>query len=441
LARKAVTLGKRVRIVIRSSDPRAARAVREACAAAGRAALAFTGPTELQARAGAQAEIEIFVEADPAQAVRNARATEGSGRLAAAIALSDQASRVTDLGNLAALDLNAPPAALARRIDGIGALGLLEEEVAARRISLVALGLELPEPSAMQGGPARILFVGRPDPYFVAFERASAGATSIQAALTSFAAFDHLHDESFDAVVVNGGGEGSNALTLCSALRHNADHAAVPALFVCPGPDDALAMEAAERGASIVTHAQAPASQALGWLLGDVAAERRRKRAETELRALLAAGAEPRSRLATPLFVERHIETLAARAHAAGRPLAVVAVHLSPAPGASPAHPAVQRRAFADAGDLVARLARSAYTPGLIEDETLVIAMPALDEAEAATAATRIAAVGECTAFATEHGAGPLNFITSLTALAPGESGAGLLARALFGVRKWAANG
>jgi hypothetical protein len=49
--------------------------------------------------------------------------------------------------------------------------------------------------------------------------------------------------------------------------------------------------------------------------------------------------------------------------------------------------------------------------------------------------AERIASVAECTAFAVgDDGAGPLVFERSAVELQPGESGAGLLARALRGI-------
>ena len=44
----------------------------------------------------------------------------------------------------------------------------------------------------------------------------------MRATFTSFSAFDHLHDDRFDALVLNGGADASAALSLISALRRNA---------------------------------------------------------------------------------------------------------------------------------------------------------------------------------------------------------------------------
>lgn len=60
------------------------------------------------------------------------------------------------------------------------------------------------------------------------------------------------------------------------------------------------------------------------------------------------------------------------------------------------------------------------------------MALPAANLLAARRAAERIASVAECTAFASgENSSGPLVFEQSTVELQPGESGMGLLARAL----------
>ena len=64
--------------------------------------------------------------------------------------------------------------------------------------------------------------------------------------------------------------------------------------------------------------------------------------------------------------------------------------------------------------------------------DVIAIALPASRLKSAKRTAERIASVAECTAFASGDGsAGPLVFEQSAVEMQPGESGAGMLARAL----------
>ena len=443
LARKAVALGNGVRILIRSSDPRLARALQDRFAEADQPAMAFAGPTGPAPRGPPPEDVTIVIEADVATAMaRAAELAPDPARLALAVAALTAAGPIlAGFDGFDAIDVNAPPAALRRRIAALWRVGLARDELAARRATMSALGFPAAPRAPEADAPPRLLFVGRPDPYFLALERAAGAAgASILGALTTFAAFDHLHDERFDAVIVNGAVDPGPALSLCGALRRNTDLATLPAMVACtPDAEAATVRDAAERGADVIDRGDGPPQAALSWLIREIKAERRRRQIDADLGACLATVAEPRSRLANPLFIERHVETLAARHHASGRALSVAAIRLSPAPGASVPHPAAWTRTFADAAGVAARLIRTADTGAVWDDDTLILALPALDERDARAALDRIVAVGECTAFASEP-AGPLEFNAHAATLAPGESGAGLLARALGGLSRWAAH-
>ena len=63
---------------------------------------------------------------------------------------------------------------------------------------------------------------------FLALERVLAEQGGlVAAAFSSYAGFDHLHDEPFDAVVLNGAQDAQTAISLCAALRRNATQPAV----------------------------------------------------------------------------------------------------------------------------------------------------------------------------------------------------------------------
>lgn len=423
-----------MRIVVRGRDVRAVRDAQALLAAAGVEAVALPGAAK-----SAEGEDVVIVSA-----MKNERAT------AAAYATSLAAERAP-LALLAGLEHAAPPPLglkTAPPFTGAIALdapaALLDAQIAAfirdgvaagernrRRATAVELGLKAPktpEPKKL-----RALYVGAPSPFFLKLEAAFSqydGTTA--AAFSSFVGFDHLHNENFDCVVLNGAQESPRAISFCSALRRNAGLYHLPTLMLTAPGDEKTAKSAIERGACAVAPADAANGPALGWLFEAIRRERMRKRAEHELRALRDIMGEARTGLfrAEPFGV--HLARLADDHHATGRAFSVVALRVLPAHGAREPAEDVWRKGFAEIASLAGRLVRDADCGATLGADLIALALPATDLKGARRTAERVASVAECTAFASgETGAGPLVFEQSVAELQPGESGKGLLARAL----------
>lgn len=321
---------------------------------------------------------------------------------------------------------------LARALESVARDGQAKAEAAARALTAAALGhvVDTPEP---QHAPPRILFVGAPDPCFLALDhrlRVRGGAA--RASFTSFAAFDHLHDEAFDAVALNARSDASAALSLCGALRRNTDLNQLPTLFLHDG-QDALAEEATSRGASVLVAPGDDVEARLAWLDADIARRRSRIAVEAALSARLLEAAAPGLAIYSRAAFLAHLETLARTHEATDRPLSVATLHFSPAPGATPPEPRQWQAGFREAASLAARLLRACDAPALIDGETLVVIFPCTEREEAAQAAERLASVTECTAFAfgVDDGRPPIVIAASTASRAPGETGASLAARAI----------
>jgi GGDEF domain-containing protein len=115
----------------------------------------------------------------------------------------------------------------------------------------------------------------------------------------------------------------------------------------------------------------------------------------------------------------------------ANRPFSVIAFRLEGLNGLSPPDAA---RAFGEAASLALRLVRAEDLAGRIGEDTFAILLPNTDALAADIASRRISAVAECTAFAASPAGAGVQLVSAIACLAPGEGGAGLLARTLDGL-------
>lgn len=334
-------------------------------------------------------------------------------------------------GLTGAVALDAPPALLAAQMGALIRLAVIEEERARRLRTAESLSIAAPAPT--EARKLRALYIGAPSPVFLSLERAlSEHGGLVAAAFTSYTGFDHLHDQLFDAVVLNGAQDAPTAISLCAALRRNASLAHMPTLMVTAAGDAATAAAAIERGASAVTEVNASSGAGLGWLFEAIRRERRRSAAEHDVRALCDLMGDVRTGLFRRDAFDAHLGLLAADHHGSGRALSLAALRVMPAHGSREPTAETWKRGFSEIANLASRLMRDADCGAIIGGDLIAIALPAERLKAARRMAERIASVAECTAFAAGEGdVGPLVFEQSCVELQPGESGAGMLARAL----------
>ena len=413
-----------MRIVVRSPDLRAARNAQTLLAAAGLEAM--VAPAGLAAPEGE--DVLIVPGSTKLDAPGRPPLVVLCGLLREAPPPIGLESRGAFTGAIA---LDAPPRLLAAQISAFIRDGVAQEERTRRRATAAELGLAAPKP--LEHKKLKAVYIGAPSPKFLRLETAlSQHGGLVTAAFSSFTGFDHLHDEAFDAVVLNGAQDPGTAISLCAALRRNAGLYHLPTLVITAPGDEATAKAAIERGASAVTALNESAGPGLGWLFEAIRRERKRKVAEHELRALRDIMGDSRTGLFRRAPFEMHLARLADDHHANGRPLGLAALRVLPAHGARVPSEEIWKRGFTEIASLAGRLARDADSGATIGGDVIALALPAADLKSARRAAERVASVAECTAFASgENSSGPLVFEQSCVELQPGESGMGLLARAL----------
>jgi two-component system, cell cycle response regulator PopA len=428
-----------LRIVVRSTDVRGAREGQERLAGARIEATAIGAPAAPW-RAAPEGEDVLVINAmkhglAEAEEFAAAACAEGRAPLCVLAGLAaDAPPRPGQIGGGAltgAVALDATPALLAAQVRAAARAGVAEEECARRMQTATQLGARAParpEPRKLKA-----LYIGAPSPLFLSLESSLAREGGlVAAAFTSYCGFDHLHDEEFDAVVLNGANDPQTAISLCAALRRNANLHHLPTLVIT-APDDANTANASiERGASAVVETNAPCAPALGWLMEAVRRERRRRSAEHDLRALRDIMGDARTGLMRREAFTAHLERMADDHHRSGRRLGLTALRVAPAPGARKPAPQAWKRGMSEVASLAGRLIRDADCGAVLAGDVIAVALPMTDIMGARRTAERIASVADCSAFASGEGeAGPLSFEQSIAELAPGESGRGLLARTL----------
>ncbi|MBI1187079.1 MAG: hypothetical protein GC206_07075 [Alphaproteobacteria bacterium] len=424
-----------MRIIVRSPDAREARLTQEKLEAAGVRAAAIGGD-----RPAPEGEDLVIIDASDRRRsglMEFARSVAQAPAKPLAILAAAPWGRPppTDLDWAGPFDswisLDAGPDLLRRQVQAAARVGVAEEELRRRRVTagdLGCAGAEPPRRRRLKG-----LYIGAPSPFFLALERLFAQRQGlVTAAFSSFSGFDHLHDEFFDAVVLNGAADPSTAIALCAALRRNASLHHIPTLVTTKADDEATRAAAIERGAVAVVGEDAPCEDAIAWLMDAVRRERRRLDAEQDLRTLRDRMGDAATGLLTAPAFAAHLARLADDHHVTGRKLSLIALRVLPAHGARQPSEAAWRKARTDVAALAARLIRDQDCGALTPEDVILAALPCTPLAGARRTAERIASVVECTRFAAGEGdVGPIVFERSTVELNPGESGRGLAARAM----------
>ncbi|MFZ4069424.1 MAG: GGDEF domain-containing protein [Caulobacterales bacterium] len=407
--------------MIRAADPRRARLIQAQLCAGGMSATALSGAAFL--RPSPQAEEVVLLDCVGHDVVGAADLlrSQATGPLAI-IGWADVAAHIDAAS---ALDGCAPAdvhgVSLARYLRAAARFGV------ARAAADIRRGAPAP-PAAPEEG-LRLLYVGAPDPSFLYLDRMCRDrGAELCAVLTAFAAFDALHDSTFDAAILNGTSDPASALSLCAALRRNAELHDLPIALAGPARNG-FESEAAGRGASLLLRRSHDSD--LEWLAQHVRLARAHAQIRTSLRVLRDAAREARTQLVHAGYFEADLARQASAHQHANRPFSSIAFRLDGFAGLSPPDAA---RAFGEAASLALRLVRAEDLAGRIGEDTFAILLPNSDAHAADVASRRIAAVAECTAFAASPAGASVQLVSAIACLAPGEGGPGLLARTLDGL-------
>ncbi len=331
----------------------------------------------------------------------------------------------------------APPLHPAQAVMHIEALvrsAIADEEFDLRQKTFAERGKSLERPLD-RNAPLRILAIGEPAPQFLALSNllAKAGA-EVVGAFTAYTAFDYLHEQNFDAVVMWGGTNATEALSIAGGMRRNTRLFHVPITLCAAANDSVTTTEAFNRGVSDVVPPDVSEHDTAQRILELARAYRR----QTAIRAALDRGrASGLMDEATGLFTRdlfaAHLLRLSQTALQTKRPLSICVLRVMDSDEVNQARAGGwMDRALPQIGSMIGRLVRAEDTAARIAPEVFALALPATALHEGRAAAERIAAVIACTAFdaGTDRPAFVVEFNIGVAQLEPGESAASALERA-----------
>ena len=293
------------------------------------------------------------------------------------------------------------PAQAALRLESLTRMTIAEEEFELRLETFSERGrqLDLPEEPAHA---FRVLAIGEPAPQFLALSNAlSRGDAEVVGAFTAYTAFDYLHEQTFDAVVLWAGENQAEALSIAAGMRRNTRLYHIPALLYLQSPAQIGLAEAFHRGVSDLATPEVPAAETAKRVLELARTYRRQNAIRQALDKARRSGLMDAS---TGLFTRdlfaSHLGRLVNSARQRNRPLSLCVLRVNERPDLTLARAGGWLdRAIPQIGSMIGRLVRAEDTAARLGPEVFALALPSTSQGAARAAGERIAAVIACTAF------------------------------------------
>jgi two-component system cell cycle response regulator PopA len=326
------------------------------------------------------------------------------------------------------------PVQVALRLEQLVRGAVAEEEFELRRQTFEERSTVLAVPTE-DGEPLQVLVIGSPSPEVLTLTNALTGLDlAVTSAFTAYTAFDYLHERRFDAVVLWGGEDRTDAITIAAGMRRNTRLFHIPTLLYLKDTHDLKLEDVFQRGVTDVAALDTPELETAAR----VAALARGYRRQSSIRkALESARGSGLMDVSTGLFTRDlfavHLARLANVSRERNRPLSVCVLRVGDRAELTGLRGGGWLdRALPQVGSMISRLVRAEDTAARLASEVFALALPATNLGHARLVGERIAAVIGCTAFEAGAGRPPfvVEFDVGMAQLEPGESAAQTLERA-----------
>ena len=290
---------------------------------------------------------------------------------------------------------------IANRVNAMIRLGIMEGEIERRLETLKEDFGQTPEISDFAiNKKFRVLFIGKASPSFMVIINALQDkGVDVIAAFTSFSAFDYLHGEPFDAVIMNALEHSEPTFSISEAMRRNSKLYHTPTLFLVNGETFTDFEGAYARGARDIIDMHADSDEISGRILELANYHRVHEQLKLDFQQISIEVASDSSKSAySPEFMLAHLPRMVRDAEKMSRPLTLVGLKLLPSSIDNVVATAIES-AFAETIELIGNLIRMQDVLCRWEEDTLILSLFDTTEAEARIVLNRIRALLDCSIF------------------------------------------
>jgi len=252
------------------------------------------------------------------------------------------------------------PSQIANRVNAMIRLGVMEGEIMRRLETLRDDFGQTPEISkVLVDRRFRVLFIGKASPSFmIVINALQDKGVDVVAAFTSFSAFDYLHGEPFDAVIMNAMEQSEPAFSISEAMRRNSKLYHTPTLFLVDKETFKDHDAAYERGARDIISNDSDPIEISGRILELANYHRIHEQMKADFFALTADSARDDSGTAfSREFMQAHLPRVMADAAKSNAPVTLIGLKLT-SNSTAPVSAEALSAAINEAAGLISNLVR-----------------------------------------------------------------------------------
>jgi len=290
---------------------------------------------------------------------------------------------------------------IANRVNAMIRLGVMDREISRRLKTLRESFDQTPDIGDMSPDRKfRVLFIGKASPSFMVIINALQDkGVDVTAAFTSFSAFDYLHGDPFDAVVMNALEQSEPAFSITEAMRRNSKLYHTPTLFLVNTQTFTDYDAAYERGARDIIDRDADTDEISGRILELANYHRIHEQMKSDFLSLaLDAAGDPSGTAYSQDFMRAHLPRVFEDAAKSNQPVTLIGLKLTSQSVDDVTIEAI-RSAYTQSGELINNLVRMQDVVCRWDEDKFVLAFFDTLASEAKIILSRIKALLDCTVY------------------------------------------
>lgn len=293
------------------------------------------------------------------------------------------------------------PSQIANRVNAMIRLGVMDGEISRRLETLGEDFGQTPDIGDLSPDKKfRVLFIGKASPSFMVIINALQDrGVEVTAAFTSFSAFDYLHGDPFDAVVMNALEQSEPAFSISETMRRNSRLYHTPTLFLVNGHTFKDYDGAYERGARDIIDSDADSDEIGGRILELANYHRIHEQMKSDfLNLAVDAAVDPSSTAYSQVFLRAHLPRTLRDAAKANLPVTLIGLKLTSSSTDDVTAEAIDS-AYKQTAELINNLVRMQDVVCRWDRDTFVLAFFDTDAPQAKIILARIRSLLDCTVY------------------------------------------